>query len=610
MSGVVVEDDKDIPQSLWDLIRPFAMRHRVLLILAILLNALPGFAISFQTLVPRYLVDDIIKPDSISTAERLSRLFVLMGIYLGAALLLRMGAWYASFKIFTNVRERVVLELRQRFFRHINGLCLRFYGRHSSGELFTYVMGSPVTEICMYYHNIVINVPNAVTTFLISCIWVFFWDWTLTLVLVFLIALSVLEMRSGSSRLRRLFEDYQRAETKIIGCVADIFRGNRDVKTHAIEDRVSGAFVKSIDQLRSKAYRRDMESHKVNMRPEAIGYMCFVLLCCFGTWRYLTGHLTIGQLVAFLSAFGALQNPLNLLFTVGTMHGQARASFNRLVEVLATSSSTPDPAPNVRVAVPDRADIILRNVSFGYNPAALVLRDINLTIPFGQRVAFVGPSGSGKSTLAKLILRLYDPDEGSVALGSVNLRRCRGAEIRQRFGVVPQDPYFFATTIRENLLLMNPKATSAQLRNVCELANAWEFIAHLAEGLDAPVGEAGARMSGGQRQRLAIARALLHDPRYVIFDEATSSLDNLSEQLVKEALARILRERTAIFIAHRLSTIQNCDRILVLNGGQIVQDGTFAELSILPGLFRRLVENDRFNGEERYQEETIAAAHG
>jgi ABC-type multidrug transport system fused ATPase/permease subunit len=179
-------------------------------------------------------------------------------------------------------------------------------------------------------------------------------------------------------------------------------------------------------------------------------------------------------------------------------------------------------------------------------------------------------------------------------MGGVDLRDCRGAAVRRRYGVVPQEPYFFHASIRHNLAIAHSAADEKRMREVCELANAWEFIRSLPQQLDTVIGEGGCRLSAGQRQRLAIARALLHEPDYFIFDEATSALDTLSEGLVQEALGRVLIGRTAIFIAHRLSTIKGCDRIVVLQDHTIVQDGRFEELRDVPGLFRRMVEQDRF----------------
>ncbi|MBV9298936.1 MAG: ABC transporter ATP-binding protein [Verrucomicrobia bacterium] len=587
-------EDQEYPETLWQFLQPYIHEHRWPIAAALLLNALPGFAIAFQTLVPRYLIDDIIRPSGLSAFQRVQRFGMLMGIYLFSAFVIRMGAWFASYKIFTFIREKIVLELRGRFFRHINHLCLRFHGRHSSGELFTYVMGSPIGDISMFFHNVVINVPNSVTTFVVSSIWIFFWDWTLSLVLVFLVAATVLTTRFGSGRLQKLIQRYQAMEIGIIGRVTDIFRGNRDVKIHAVEERMAQSFSQSADQLRRQAYQRDIETHKINMRPEALNYLCFVILCGVGMWRYLDNHLTEGQLVAFLASYAPLQLPLNLLFAVGTMHGQAQASLSRLLSLLKTETTTPDPTPAERRILPARATLTLSRVTFAYTPGQPVLKNVSLTIPFGQRVAFVGPSGSGKTTLAKLFLRLYDPDEGSVSIGDIDLRRTRSTDVRRRFGVVPQDPYFFATTVRENLLIMRPDASQRDCQRVCELANAWEFIRELPEGLDTRIGEGGARLSGGQRQRIAIARALLHNPDFLLFDEATSALDVVSERLVREALQRVLIGRTAIFIAHRLSTVKNCDRVLVIERGQIVQDGTFCDLSERAGLFRKMVETDKF----------------
>jgi ABC-type multidrug transport system fused ATPase/permease subunit len=219
-----------------------------------------------------------------------------------------------------------------------------------------------------------------------------------------------------------------------------------------------------------------------------------------------------------------------------------------------------------------------------------VLRDINLTIPHGQKVALVGPSGAGKSTITQLLMRLYDPDQGTIRIGGVDIRHCVGADLRRHFGVVPQDPFIFRSTLRENLLVVQPQATTEHLRRACELANAWEFIAPLPLQLDTPVGEGGATLSGGQRQRLAIARALLSDSDFFIFDEATSALDTVSEAMIQQSLEKIMVNHTSLIIAHRLATVKHCDRILVLKDGLIVQDGTYDELLSQPGTFQQLVQ--------------------
>ncbi len=580
------------PLSLWGFVRPYAWQHRWALLLCLVLNALPGVAIALQNLMPAYMLDHILNGKGLSVHEKYLRLGLLFGAYLFVAIVMRMFSWYGSYKIFTRVREDIVLELRSRFFRHINGLCLRFHGRHSSGELFTYVMGSPLGEISGFYHSLAMNVPNSLCAFFLSVAFMSFWDPGMTLILVISVVLTVISTNSGHGKLRQLMQDFQDTESKVIGRVADIFRGNRDVKMYAIEEKMSASFEQSADVLRQKVCDRDLKTHQVNMRQEGVGIICFVLVCLVAGGRFLNGHLTPGQFFAYMITFGALQGPVSLMFQIGVSRGKAQASLNRLLEVLTTDSSTPEPKHPV---VPERkAALVARNLDFGYADGQPVLRDINLTIPFGQRVALVGPSGSGKSTLAKMMLRLYDPDEGSVSFGDVDMRDCRTVEVRQKFGVVPQDPYFFSTSIRENLLVVQPGATQEQLRHVCEMASIWGFIEQLPEGLDTIIGEGGARLSGGQRQRLAIARSLLNDPEYMVFDEATSALDTVSERMVQEAFSHVLPGRTAIFIAHRLSTVKDCDRIIVLDEGRIVQDGTFEQLRNEPGLFKRMVDSDDF----------------
>ncbi len=581
-----------IAPTLGRLVGPFIWQYRWTLLLCVFLNSLPGFAIAAQALMPKYLVEYVFQATSVPMKTRYLRLGLLVGGYLFVAVFMRMFAWYGSYRIFTKVRENIVLELRARFFRHINNLCLRFHGKHSSGELFTYVMGTPLNEISSYYHTMAMNAPNSVSTFIIAVATMMFWDWGMTLILVVSVVLTVLSSNSGHSRLRQLMEDFQETEGKIIGRVSDIFRGNRDVKMYAMEERMSATFFESADVLRKKVFDRDVKTHHVNMRQEAVGIFCFILVLLVASGRYMNGHLGEGEFFAFLAAFAVLQAPVQLMFQLRVGHGRAQASLNRLNDVLTTDTSTPE--PKKPLPLPEKAALIVKDLEFRYAPDQPILRGINLTIPFGQRVALVGPSGSGKSTLAKMFLRLYDPDKGSVSFGNEDLRCCKTTDVRQRFGIVPQDPYFFQTSIRENLMIVCPGATEERIRHCCEMASIWGFIESLPEGLDTIIGEGGSRLSGGQRQRLAIARALLHNPDYFVFDEATSALDTVSERMVQEAFGRILPGRTSVFIAHRLSTVKDCDRIIVLDEGQIVQDGTFEHLRNVPGLFQKMVESDDF----------------
>jgi ABC-type multidrug transport system fused ATPase/permease subunit len=588
--------EKPRTESLWRFLWPLIRPYRWYVIGALAMNAVHGVAIAFQTFTPKYLIDDVLLVQGITMTQRWHRLAILIAAYMIASVFVRMLVWHLGYRMFTYVRERVVFEMRTNFFRHVNHLCLRFHLKNQSGELFTYLFGTPLANVQNYFQQFTFGAPGALFIMLSTVIWLGAWDWLMSVILVASVLSNVLLMNRTRRKMHKLYTEYQKVETHVSGYVADLLRGSRDVKLYAMEEKVTADFEKNVWQIGLKSYERDVRSHVQWMKQETLGYASFAALCAGAAWRYMydqqhkpPGHqITIGQIQAYLAAYASLQGAFTTLFALSTQKGAAQAGLERIDTVMRTASTTPDPQGE-EISVPTRGDIELDHVTFGYEPDRPVLRDVTLTIPYGQKVALVGPSGAGKSTITQLLLRLYDPEQGTVKIGGVDLRHCHGPEIRQRFGVVPQDPFIFRTNIRDNLCVARPNATEAEMRKACEQANAWEFISKLPEGLDTRVGEGGSTLSGGQRQRLSIARALLANPDYFIFDEATSALDTVSEQLVQQAMETCVQGRTAIIIAHRLATVKNCDRILVSAGGQIVQDGAYDELLKSPGIFSDLV---------------------
>jgi ABC-type multidrug transport system fused ATPase/permease subunit len=577
-------------KGVWHYLFPYLKDTKAVFLFAIFINACHGLFITFQNLVPKYLIDDILLVRNITLEDRYRRLALLIVLYLICSVFGRMLVWHWSYRIFTRVRERILLSMRSRFFRHINSLCLRFHNRHNSGELYSYLFGSPLAQIQQYLHQFSLMGPGAVFTLVSSLIWVGFWDIPMTLLLGCSVLCSVLIMNHARNQMKGLHKDFQSAEGSVTGRVADLIRGTREIKLYSIEDKIVQDFQQQAETISQKSITRDIRSHMQFMKQETAGYFFFAMLCALGAWRYLHHGLKEGELLAYLACFSALQAPLQQLFQIAALKGTALASLERIQAVLDTGSTTPDPADNI-LHLPAHGDIEFRNVHFSYTTKS-TLQNLNLTIPYGQRIALVGPSGAGKSTIVQLLLRLYDPQQGEISIGKVPLQSCLGADVRRYFGVVPQSPYFFQDSIRENLKLVRQDADENQIRQACLSANAWEFIEKLPEGLDTPLGEGGASISGGQRQRLAIARILLYNPPFFIFDEATSALDTLSERLIQEALQQSIQGKTAIFIAHRLATIKNCDRILVLQDGQIIQDGSYQALADQPGLFQQMLQSD------------------
>lgn len=589
-------------QTMWQFLLPYLRQHKWTLALALFLNAFHGFALTVQNLTPKYLIDNVLLAEDVTNQQRYTYLVWLLAAYLFASVVWRMLVWHVGFRLFTYVRERVVFALRADFFKHVNHLCLRFHLRHHSGELFTYLFGSPLNQIQTYFQQWIYNVPGSLCLLGSTLLWIGMWDWLLTAIILLLVATNVLLMNHIRNRIQKLHADYQTTESGVSGYVADLLRGSRDVKLYAMETQVVADFETRVWSIGEKAYRRDVRTHMEWMKTETVGYVCFALLCAACAWRYLHAQgdpqahrITIGEIQAYLTSYIALQGPITALFQVATQRGAAQASVDRINAVLTTASTTPDPV-GYTAPVPAKGDVVFYNVGFGYSADEPVLRDVDLRIPYGQKVALVGPSGAGKSTLAQLLLRLYDPDQGAVLIGGLNIRHCVGAELRKHFAVVPQDPFIFRTTIRHNLRVARPDATDEQMRRACEQANAWEFISRLPKGLDTSIGEGGSTLSGGQRQRLAIARALLAEQDFFIFDEATSALDTVSERLIQSALEQAMDGRTAILIAHRLATVKSCDRILVLKDGRVAQDGTYDELVARPGLFRDLVHGQMLKG--------------
>ncbi len=574
-------------------VRPLLWERRWEIAGAMILVGLSGGAVAVQNVFPKWLFSHVLDVADLATAERWIRLVWLAIGYLVLTAIVRMTFWHLGYRLFTRAREQVIFALRGKFFRHVNHLCLRFHGEHPSGELFSYLFGSPLRSVMDFCGHATMNLPGSVVGVLLTLGMFWYWDHVIASLLLVTASLSVYMMMRARVRIEAIHKEFQQVEGDVSGRVSDLLRGNKAVKLHAMEAQVAESFERQADMIRRKSYERDVWSHVEWIKQEGLTYVCYALLMAACTWRYLDGHIDLGTVAACLAAYLGLVGPLQSVFTAFTMWGGAAAALSRIGAVLDTASTTPDPAPADDAPPEARAPIVLDGVTFGYDAARPVLRDLSLRIEPGERVAFVGASGAGKTTVTQLLLRLYDPQVGAIRLGGRDLRTFSIRALRRHFGVVPQDPFVFNTSLRDNLRVARPDADDAAIREACERANAWEFIAALPGGLDARVGEGGSMLSGGQRQRLAIARALLARPACFIFDEATSALDTLSERLISEAIERNLGDRAAIFIAHRLSTVKHCDRIYVLEGGRIVQAGSYDELVARDGLFRDLVRGQQ-----------------
>jgi len=479
-------------------------------------------------------------------------------------------------------------DVRERMLDHLHRIETRVLDREPSGRL-TALFGNDASIIGSVFHTLL---PSIVLSLLqliaiVLVLWVEYRSsmWVLAVLVPFYVAFPLLL----SKRLRKHSRHLQDAQAEASSRVQEIVQGTREIKVLGQQEwslrRAGESFAAIV-----RRYVELVRFQAVGNLEYALYWSLLSVLYWWGGRRVLSGEITIGELVAFVGYLGYVSGPVSRLFDTNNQLQRAFAAGDRLNAFL---TQPVEPLGGDRILPPGRGgcSIDLESVTFRYDgrtePA---LNDVSFHIDPGERVALVGPSGGGKSTVVKLLLRFHVPQHGRVLLDGCELGSYRLDSLRRAIGVVFQETFLFAGSIRENVLLGNLGATQADLAEAADSANVAEFIARFPAGWDTGVGERGVHLSVGQKQRVAVARVAVGDPRLVILDEATSALDAESETLVQEAMDRLCEGRTSLVIAHRLPTVRTADRILVLDEGRLVAQGTHAELLQVSQLYRRLCE--------------------
>ena len=596
--AVMREDDDECPScgredlappSTWTLLKlwRFAKPYKKSLFAGFVLT----LASTAATLVPPYLtmplMDEVLIPyqNGVPIDSGLVSLY-LLGLFGAAALAWGLG--WAKTYILALVSERIGADLRTTTYDHLLNLSLEYFGDRRTGDLIARI-GNETDRINVFLSLHLLDFATDVLMILMTAIILFTINPTLALVTLLPLPFIGWLIHLVRERLRTGFEKIDRVWAEVTNVLADTIPGIRVVKAFAQEDRESKRF-------------RDSNQHNlmVNDRLNRVWALFsptvtlmtevgLLVVWGFGIWLVSKDQITVGVLTAFLAYIGRFYGRLDTMSRIVSHTQKAASGAKRIFDILDHVSSVPEPIRPVSLPERVQGRITVRDAGFRYGNRA-VIRQLNLDIMPGQMIGLVGHSGSGKSTLVNLICRFYDVTDGSIELDGTDIRQLKIADYRSQIGLVLQEPFLFFGTIADNIAYGKPGATREDIVAAARAAHAHEFIMRMPQAYDSLVGERGQGLSGGERQRISIARALLINPRILILDEATSAVDTETEKEIQRALDNLVRGRTTIAIAHRLSTLRKADRLVVMDKGVVVEEGSHDELIAEEGAYWRLYE--------------------
>jgi ABC-type multidrug transport system fused ATPase/permease subunit len=572
-------DTKKKPQNLkvvlpmvWELVRP----RRALLTLGfglMVINRVSGLVLPYST---KFLIDSVIIKRHV---ELLKPLVLLV---LGATVIQGITSFSLT-QLLSKAAQRLIAELRQRVQAHIGRLPVTFYDGTKTGTLVARIM-SDVEGVRNLLGTGLVEFAGGVLTSAIALVVLFRISTLMTLLAFGFLLCFGLALNKAFGTIRPIFRERGKINAEVTGRLAESLGGVRVIKGYHAEEREERVFAGGVQRLLNNVMRTLTAASVMSLSASLLMGVVGAVIMYIGAHQIMAGTLTIGGFFTFTLFLGFLVAPIMQIVAIGTQLTEALAGLERTHEVL--SERPEDRDPRRTMALPDlEGRIDFENVSFSYDGNRTVLHDVSFHAEPGTVTALVGSSGSGKSTTIGLVSAFYVPSKGKISVDGVDLSTVRLDSYRTRLGVVLQESFLFDGTIRENVAFSKPDATEEEIMRACHIARVDEFAESFDDKYDTVVGERGVKLSGGQRQRISIARAILAEPRILILDEATSSLDSESESLIQQGLSYLMQGRTTFVIAHRLSTIRRADQILVIEQGRIVERGTHEELYVMRGRY-------------------------
>jgi ATP-binding cassette, subfamily B, bacterial len=561
---------------------PYIARYRGRALLAFISLTVAAVTTLVVPIAVRRMIDFGFTPEGIAMIN--SYFSVMIAVVAVLA-----GASASRFYLVMTIGERIVADLRRDVFAHLISLSPAFFDSARSGELVsrltadtTQIKSAVGASVSIALRNLMLFI-GATTMMVIT-------SPKLSLFVLLAIPVIVIPLVAFGRWVRRLSRNAQDTLADASAYASELVGAIRTVQAYTSERLAATRFGREVEQAYDAARSSTRARAVLTLIIIFIVFSSVVMILWIGSHDVLTGSISPGRLGQFVLYAAFAASALGQLSEVWGEVSSASGAAERLFEILRVKSQITAPAAPVALPSPARGDVGFENVSFAYptRPNVLAVDGVSLSVRAGEKVAIVGPSGAGKSTLFHLLLRFYDPASGTISVDGVPIRSADPRDVRARMALVPQDSVVFAASARENIRFGRPEASDAEVERAADLAHASEFLRRLPDGFETQLGERGVTLSGGQRQRIAIARAILRDAPLLLLDEATSALDAESETLVQTALEELMRHRTTLVIAHRLATVLSCDRIMVMDQGRIVEQGTHAALVAANGLYARL----------------------